>query len=410
METLMKSDVFLVIIVALGLIVQRKNFRSIVVSLIKVSMGYSIINFGSSIAKNSLSVLSLIIRRSVHAFDIIPNNETMVSIIGNSDGKIVFFIMIIAMLVNIIICKFTRIKYIFLNGYYIFYMAGMMAILINNKNSKIFIMLAGAYLGIFMSILPFITSIFIKRISKRDDIGLAHFGSFACIIGGICALIFKKREEIKKEKNKISFMRDSSVLMAVSMFVIYLLAVINVDKGFLNDFTGETDKLYIAFKYSINFTVSFYLIVLGVRMMTDEILYSFKGIAEKIISDAKPALDAAVFFVYKPEMIIIGFICSLLAGIITLLIQIKLKTTIVVPAVTAHLFSGGTASIFGYSVSGRRGAVLSSFVHGVIISVLPIFLLPILKPNIGLMRTCYADSDFSILAMIFNSIMKLFFQ
>ncbi|NMM63816.1 PTS ascorbate transporter subunit IIC [Clostridium sp. P21] len=409
METLMKSDVFLVIIVALGLIVQRKNFKTIIVSLIKVSMGYTIINFGATMATNTLGVLSLIIRRSVQAFDIIPSNETMINITGNTNGKNVFFIMLIAMTVNIIICKFTKIKYIFLNGYYIFYMAGMLAILINNKNSKASVILAGAYLGIFMSILPFITSTFIKKVSKRDDIGLAHFGSFACIVGGMCAFLFKKSDKIEKRKNKISFMRDSNVLMAVSMFIIYFLAIINVDKGFLNDFTGETNKLYIAFKYSMNFTVSFYLIVLGVRMMTDEILYSFKGIAEKIISNAKPAMDAAVFFVYKPEMVMLGFICSLLAGIITFFIQINLKTIIVVPAVTAHLFSGGTASIFGYSVSGKKGAVISSFVHGIIITILPIFLLPILKPHIGLMRTCYADSDFSILAIIFNFIIRLCF-
>lgn len=407
MSLFIKSDVLLVFIVILGLLVQRKNIKTIAVSVVKVSMGYSIIVLGSDTAVKTLSVLSLIIRRSVHVFDIIPNNETMVSIIGNSSGENIFFIMLIAMCVNILISKFTRIKYIFLNGYYIFYMAGMMAMLINENTTKTSILFSGIYLGFFMSIIPFITAPFIKKISKREDIGLAHFGSFACVIGGLAAGIFKSTEQSDEDKKKISFMRDSNVLMAGSMFIIYLLAILNVDSGFLNDFTGETNKLYIAFKYSISFTVSFYLIVLGVRMMTDEILYAFKGIAEKLIPDAKPAMDAAVFFTYKPDMVMLGFICSLVGGIITFLIQMKLKTAIVVPAITAHLFSGGTAGIFGYSVSGRKGAILSSLIHGIIIAIIPIFLLPILKPHMGLMRTCYADSDFGIIAITFNFIRSI---
>ncbi len=407
MSLFIKSDVLLVFIVILGLLVQRKNIKTIAVSVVKVSMGYSIIVLGSDTAVKTLSVLSLIIRRSVHVFDIIPNNETMVSIIGNSGGRNIFFIMLIAMCVNILISKFTRIKYIFLNGYYIFYMAGMMAMLINENTTKTSILFSGIYLGFFMSIVPFITAPFIKKISKREDIGLAHFGSFACVIGGLAAGIFKRTDQKDEDKKKISFMRDSNVLMAGSMFIIYLLAILNVDSGFLNDFTGETNKLYIAFKYSISFTVSFYLIVLGVRMMTDEILYAFKGIAEKLIPDAKPAMDAAVFFTYKPDAVMLGFICSLVGGIITFLIQMKLKTAIVVPAITAHLFSGGTAGIFGYSVSGRKGAIVSSLIHGIIITIIPIFLLPILKPHMGLMRTCYADSDFGIIAITFNFIRSI---
>lgn len=407
MGLFIKSDVLLVFIVILGLLVQRKNIKTIAVSVVKVSMGYSIIVLGSDTAVKTLGVLSLIIRRSMHAFDIIPNNETMVSIIGNSGGRNVFFIMLIAMCVNILISKFTRIKYIFLNGYYIFYMAGMMAMLINKDTTKTSILFSGIYLGFFMSIIPFISAPFIKKISKREDIGLAHLGSFACVIGGLAAGIFKGNKQKDDNKKKISFMRDSNVLMAGSMFIIYFLAILNVDHGFLNDFTGETDKLYIAFKYSISFTVAFYLIVLGVRMMTDEILYAFKGIAEKLIPDVKPAMDAAVFFTYKPDMVMLGFICSLVGGIITFLIQMKLKTAIVVPAITAHLFSGGTAGIFGYFVSGRKGAILSSFIHGIIITIMPILLLPILKPHMGLMRTCYADSDFAVIAIIFDFIRSI---
>lgn len=115
-------------------------------------------------------------------------------------------------------------------------------------------------------------------------------------------------------------------------------------------------------------------------------------------------MDGAVFFTYNPEMVMLGFIVSLLGGIITLMIQMKLKSPVVVPSITTHLFSGGIAGIFGYSAGKKRGAILSALIHGIIITIIPVVFLPILQPHIGLMRTCYADSDFGILAILFNLI------
>ncbi|MEL5900566.1 PTS transporter subunit IIC [Clostridium sporogenes] len=406
-NTLMKSDVILVVTIALGLFIQKKKFKQIIESVIRASTGYIIIVLGSDIALKTLSILSLIIRRSLHVFDIIPSNETMTSIIGNYNGRNTLIIMFIGMLTNAVIARFTKLKYIFINGYYILYMAGMLALFINDKPSNELIVIGGVYLGFIMSLLPYITSPFIEKITNKKDIGLAHFGSLACLIGGICAKIFKNSEDEKRSKKSFTFMRDSNFLIALSMFIIYLILILNVDKDFLYDFTGETSKIYIAFKYSITFTSAFYLIILGVRMMTDEILYSFKGIAEKVIVDAKPAVDIAVFFTYNPQIVIMGFIISLIGGIITAIFQIKFRCPVVVPSIITHLFSGGMAALFGFSSGKKRGAILSAFIHGIIITIIPIFLMSLLKPHIGLMRTCYADSDFGIFAIIFYYIRRI---
>ncbi|KGI44651.1 PTS transporter subunit IIC, partial [Clostridium tetani] len=69
-NTLMKADVILVLIVSIGLLIQKKNFKQIIVSVIKASVGYVIIVLGSDIALKTLSILSLVIRRSLHIFDI----------------------------------------------------------------------------------------------------------------------------------------------------------------------------------------------------------------------------------------------------------------------------------------------------------------------------------------------------
>ncbi|BDR79865.1 hypothetical protein K234311028_01110 [Clostridium tetani] len=188
-NTLMKADVILVLIVSIGLLIQKKNFKQIIVSVIKASVGYVIIVLGSDIALKTLSILSLVIRRSLHIFDILPSNETMISITGNYNGKN-----------TLIIARFTKFKYIFINGYYILYMSGMLALLINDNPSNKLVVISGIYLGSIMSILPYMTSFFINKIANRDDIGLAHFGSLACLVGGVCANIFRNSKD-KEETN-----------------------------------------------------------------------------------------------------------------------------------------------------------------------------------------------------------------
>ncbi|MCX7950642.1 MAG: PTS ascorbate transporter subunit IIC [Clostridiales bacterium] len=408
MELILKAEFLVVIFVVTGLFIQQKRLDDIVSSTIKVLMGYYIIVYGSNLAVNTLGIISLIFRRAFHAFDIIPNNETIASIIQLNYSQSVILIMIIAMIVNITIARTTKYKYVFLSIYYLLYISAMMAVITNDSgNYYLSILVAGIFVGIIISILPHFTSGYVSKILGNDNVTIGFLGNSATFLGIFMSNIIRTKKEINnKVKNKF-FVRDSNIILFLSMFLLFIILTSMVDKDFLYDFTSERNRIYVAIKYSINFTVSFYLIVLGVRMMTGEIVNSYKGIAEKIIPNSKIAVDPAVIFSHMPNIVLIGFLVSLLGGIISFFIQLKLKMNVVVPAVITHFFSGGTAAILGYNKNKIGGAIITSFIHGAVISFFPILLMPLLKPHIGLISTCFSDADFLLIALLFSIIKKL---
>jgi len=55
-------------------------------------------------------------------------------------------------------------------------------------------------------------------------------------------------------------------------------------------------------------------------MILGDLIPAFEGISRKIIPNAVPAVDCAVFFTYAPTAVVVGFIASFIGGIIGMLI------------------------------------------------------------------------------------------
>ena len=51
----------------------------------------------------------------------------------------------------------------------------------------------------------------------------------------------------------------------------------------------------------MNFAVGVTIVYSGVRMILGDLIPAFQGIATKIIPNAIPAVDCAVFFTYAPN-------------------------------------------------------------------------------------------------------------
>ena len=66
-------------------------------------------------------------------------------------------------------------------------------------------------------------------------------------------------------------------------------------------------------------------------MMIAEIVPAFKGIADKVVPNAIPALDVPVIFPYAPNALLIGFIVAMITSIITLLLTSGMFPTVVIP-------------------------------------------------------------------------------
>ena len=70
-----------------------------------------------------------------------------------------------------------------------------------------------------------------------------------------------------------------------------------------------------------------------------------------------------------------------------------LNMIVIIPGVVPHFFVGAAAGVFGNATGGRRGAILGAFAQGLLITFLPVFLLPVLG-DIGFANTTCSDADF----------------
>ena len=89
-----------------------------------------------------------------------------------------------------------------------------------------------------------------------------------------------------------------------------------IDSGF-----AETTAfpVYILIQ-SLYFTVYLQILNMGVKLFVGELTASFKGISDKLLPGAVPAVDCAVAFNYAPgNAVTIGFLCGMVGQVIAIL-------------------------------------------------------------------------------------------
>ncbi|CMW46155.1 elongation factor Tu [Streptococcus pneumoniae] len=74
-------------------------------------------------------------------------------------------------------------------------------------------------------------------------------------------------------------------------------------------------------------------------------------------------------------------------------------TVVILPGVVPHFFCGATAGVIGNASGGVRGATIGAFLQGILISFLPVFLMPVLG-GLGFQGSTFSDADFGLSGII----------
>ncbi|MFZ0578816.1 MAG: PTS ascorbate transporter subunit IIC [Psychrobacillus psychrotolerans] len=411
-EILSIPAVLVGLMVFIGLVAQRAAATKVMSGTLKSIIGFLILGAGAGVIVGSLDSLGGIIDEAFHIQGVIPNNEAIVAIAQQMFGTETALIMGFGFIANILFARFTPWKYIFLTGHHTFFMAALLSAVLGTTgmDGAILVIVGSLLLGFFMVAMPALGQPFMRQVTGNDDIAIGHFGTFGYIAAGFIGKWFgnksKSTEDIKISE-KWSFLKDSLITTALTMVAIFIILAVLAGSDVVSNFSGDQNYIMFSIMQGIMFAAGLSIILLGVRMILNEIVPAFKGIADKLVPGAKPALDIPIVFPYAPTAVMIGFLFSFAGGLISMALLGVLSLPLIIPGLVPHFFTGAGAGVFGNATGGRIGAAAGGFVNGVLISFLPAFLLPVLG-ELGFANTTFGDSDFGVIGIIIGYIASLF--
>ena len=403
--------ILVALIAIIGLVLQKKTLPDIMKGGIKTFVGFLVVSGGAGIILDSLNPFGKMFEQAFNLSGVVPNNEAIVAVALTQYGSSTAMIMFAGMIFNILIARFTKFKYIFLTGHHTLYMACMIAVILTvaGFTNVPLILLGGLALGLIMSISPAFVQKYMVLLTGNDKVAFGHFSALGYwlsgFVGGLVGDRSKSTEDIHFPKS-LAFLRDSTVSITISMTIIYVIVALFAGSTYIEtELSSGTSSLVYALQLAGQFAAGVFVILAGVRLILGEIVPAFKGISERLVPNSKPALDCPIVYPYAPNAVLIGFISSFVGGLVSMVIMIFTGSVVILPGVVPHFFCGATAGVIGNASGGVRGATIGAFFQGVLISFLPVFLMPVLG-GLGFEGSTFSDADFGLSGIILGMLNK----
>ncbi|HAR6153989.1 TPA: PTS ascorbate transporter subunit IIC [Staphylococcus pseudintermedius] len=410
-DVLSQPAILVALIAFIGLVVQKKPVSVVTSGTIKTILGFLVLSAGAGVVVQSLEPFGKIFQHAFGVQGVVPNNEAIISIALEKYGTTAALIMVFGMLVNILIARVSNLKFIFLTGHHTFYMAAFLAIILTVGHIKgvLTVILGALILGLIMAVFPALAQPTMRKITGNDQVALGHFGTVSYWAAGEVGKLFKGHSKSTEEINfpkGLSFLRESTISISLTMILLYLIASLFAGVGYVHDEISK-DQNFIVFSLiqGVTFAAGVFIILTGVRLILAEIVPAFKGISEKLVPHSKPALDCPIVFPYAQNAVLIGFFVSFLTGVLGMFVMFLIGGVVILPGVVPHFFLGATSGVFGNARGGIKGVVAGSALNGLLITFLPLLFLPFLG-DLGLASTTFSDTDFLVVGIVFGNIVK----
>lgn len=401
-------------VVFLGMLVQKTEMSKIIASTVKTMIGFLLINTGGQTLGAALlplqPMLIKVFRLQVKVQDLGAAQAESLGDIG-SEMALIFAL---GFLMNILLARITKFKYVHLSAHVSFFFSGLIAAALKFGTNLSFIplvLLGAVLLGSYMTFTCAYVAPLMKNIKGGEGFTLAHSSScgiwLAAKIGGLVGNKEKDLEDIKIPK-KLNFLREMTIALTVVMTLMFFgISLISGPGWVVQQVSEGRDIISFSLLNGLQFGLWITVIITGVRMLLSEIIPAFHGIADKVIPNAVPGLDVPLLFPNYPTSVIFGFLVSLAAGFIGMGILGAVNYPVVVfPALIPTFFTGAVTAIFGNSTGGIRGAFAGSFLNGLILIIGQALLLPMIGTYAPIMRIL-SETDYCLYGPLLGGVLKL---
>lgn len=410
-----EAAILLGFIVLVGLLLQKKSASQTISGTFKAVIGFLIISAGSGVIVNALTVFEPL-WKEVFNLSSQPLGDFMGQEGFNAKyGSAVTLAMTLGFVINVLLARFTRFKFIYLTGHMMFWTTTIFAgIAVQAAGGEVsfgkLVIFLSVIMGLYWTLQPALTQPFMRKITGNDNVALGHTSASVALLGALAGKWLGNKEndseKIKLPKG-LEFLRDSNVITALTMGLLFLVGAIIISfkdtPGAVELVAAAGDKNFIVYAIiqSFTFTAGIAVVLVGVRMFIGEIVPAFRGIATKIVPGAKPALDSPIVFPYAPNAVILGFLGAFAGALLWLVVLGNTVGYVFVPTMIVLFFHAATAGVFGNSTGGVRGALIAGFITATVVAwgqyLTVKFLISTTIPDTAMWA---ADSDMFILGPI----------
>ncbi len=369
------------LIALIGLLVQKKSAGDVLKGTLKTILGQLILGVGIGALIGALTPIQQLFELGIPAggFEtFVTFDEAVVGAVQDGNlaniGAEIAWTMLFGYAVHILISRITKYRYIYLTGHMIWIHAGAFAILFHSFgfSTPVVVILASIVDGLYMTFAPALAQPIMRKITGNDEIAFGHGQTLLNMLGAWAGKLVGDPEDSAEDlevKDSFSFFRDMaisiSLIMLVVAFVGAILAITKIGTAGIEEMvSGGQNWFVFTLLKALEFTAGVLVLLQGVRMLIAEITPAFKGIAEKIIPGAKPALDCPVIYPFAPNSLIFGLISGTIGQVLGMIVLALIGWPVPLPSMIAAFFASGSGAIFGNATGGRKGAWLGGFLWG----------------------------------------------
>ena len=327
-------------------------------------------------------------------------------------GAEVGTVMLLGFVFNIIIARCTRFKSIYLTGNILYWFA-MLFVAVGveaNITGLKLILFATIFQVLYVVISPALARPLVKELTGNDGFTIGHTATMFCLLGAFVGKLIgdpKKSTEDVNVPPALDFFRETTVTSGLVVAIIFFVAGSFLGTETRAELLGDKNLLSFSIMQGMMFAAAMVVILQGVRMMLNEIIPAFKGISDRLVPGAIPALDIPLIFPYGQNALLIGFVVSMATSIGTLFLisSSGYLAYSVIPLTIACYFDVAPGAIFANKRGGIVAAVVASAMGGMILMLLVAFTIPLIANTAGNFLMLYGGNETSLwvaIASLFN--------
>lgn len=372
LELLQTPAITLALVAMIGLLLQRESFSNVFSGTVKTALGMLILSFGSDIIVNEILPFAEIFPEVFNLDGFATSSEAVVGATQSEVAAIASasaLIMAFGFLINVLLARLTPLKYVFLTGHMMWILSVVLAFVfyVSDYSQTMIIVLGSIMQGLIMTLLPAISQPLVRKVTGTDNFAIAHLTTLGTVFSGyVGGLAGKEEDDAEKLKlpESLDFFRDTSMSVSIIMGLFYLILVLIAGPDLISEYAGEQNFIVFGILKALGFTAGILILLQGVRMFLGELVPAFKGISDKLVPGAIPALDVPALFTSAPNSLMIGFIFSVIGMLIGMFTSSVVFSIVPLVSIIGAFFTGGVSGIFGNAKGGRIGAAVAGVVYG----------------------------------------------